>query len=112
MSRAEEYRASLYVDVKLPSGFTFKVRKVGPLAVARIMSEHNLTVDQINEGSMEFNIAFLEYAVVDPKLVSSDPKDDELQVEDLTNEDVKFLLNKIIDISGLSSDKNPLQKQK
>ena len=118
MSIKQEYKRKLIKEVLLPSGFKFKIKSIGPLFVSRLMSDNNLTTEEIQKGSNKFNSVMLKEAVIDPKL-SAEPTDDEdeLSVEDLTNEDVVFLLKEVISFSGLNAeekgkDKVPLRKQK
>lgn len=111
MSVASDYKKRLYKEVTLPSGFTFKIKAIGPFLVTRLMNKHNLTIDEIRRGSNIFNAELLCTAVVEPKL-SMEPSDDEntLCVEDILNEDLTRLLSEVIAFSGLREENNPLQK--
>lgn len=117
MSIKSDYKRKLIKEVDIPSGFKFKIRAIGPLFVSRLMAENNLTNEEIQAGSNKFNSLMLKEAVVEPKL-SLEPTDseDELSVEDITNNDVVFLLREIISFSGLKEENNkekvPLQKRK
>ena len=111
MSKSKEYKEKLYKIVKLPSGIEFKIKAVGPLRIAQIMSKEGLTTKDLSVGSNTFNKHLLVYSVVDPILTLEDTDDeDKLSVLDLTNDDATFLINEIIDFSKLRKT-DPLPKQ-
>jgi len=114
MSIAKEYKQSLIKEITLPSGFTFKIKAVGPLAISKIMADNNITMDDIEKGSTEFNIKLVSSAVIDPKVVESNAKEDELEACDILRDDLVFLINEILELSGLTQKKDsvPLSKQK
>jgi hypothetical protein len=104
MSIGSEYKKKLIKTVDLPSGFKFTIKSVGPLFITRLLTENNITTDEIQQGSNKFNSILLAEAVIDPKLnPNATDSNDELSVEDLLRGDVEFLLNEILSFSGLSS---------
>lgn len=114
MSIAKEYKQSLVKEITLPSGFTFTIKAVGPLAISKIMADNNITMEDIEKGSTDFNIKLVSSAVVEPKVVESNANEDELEACDILRDDLVFLINEILKFSGLTQNKDtvPLSKRK
>jgi len=111
MSIAEQYRARAQKSVKLPSGFTFVIRRIPPLLIPDLTFD---VPEDVKELSLEERrdltkklltemMKIFPSCVVEPRIVVGDevPKD-AIHFNDLDFDDLLSLFSAILEHSGLS----------
>ena len=114
---AKEYRKAMTKVIRLPSGFHFKIRKMPPSALAKLMkvygelppARRDLTPEEkerLRRTGMEkfadIIAAIIPDCVVEPKISTNPKSEDELSLQDLPSDDLFALLDEITAFSGLT----------
>ncbi|RLG45123.1 MAG: hypothetical protein DRN81_02665 [Thermoproteota archaeon] len=117
VTTAKEYREKMTKIVTLPSGFNFRIRKMPPLALAKLMSIYDealpatgreLTPEEEEKMKEIGKRRFAEIikvvipdCIVEPKVSLNPSSEDELSLDDLAADDIFKLLDEIMEFSGL-----------
>jgi len=114
-SKVQEYRKKHTKVVKVPSGFDFTIRPLSTVAVTRMMTGKSKADDFTSDPETLPKI--LELSIIDPKItLDSHGSEDTLSVEEIDKDDVMFLIDEIMNFSGLKGEDqgkiSPLPTQK
>jgi len=119
IAKAGEYRKTQSKVIRLPSGFYFKIRKMSPLAMAKLMDVYGDTLppgrreptpeetekmrDIGRKKFAEILKAVLPECIVEPKVSLTPASESELSLDDIASDDVFALLDEITTFSGLGA---------
>jgi len=117
IATAKEYRKTQTKVIRLPSGFYFRIRKMSPTAMAKLMEVYGETLppgrreptpeemERMREvGRKKFAEilkVILPTCIVEPKVSLNPTSEDELALDDLASDDIFALLDEITAFSGL-----------
>jgi len=120
IATAKEYRKAMTKVIRLPSGFHFRIRKMPPQAMAKLMDVYGEVLprgrreltpeerEQLREiGRRKFAEILkvvIPSSVVEPKIVEKVTTEDELSLDDLSSDDLFALLDEITAFSGLTAE--------
>jgi len=105
----QEYRKKHTKIVKAPSGFDFTIRPLPMVTIARMMAGKSTFGDLISDPETAFDDLInnpepleeiLQFSVIYPK-ISCSGSDNVLSVDEIHKDDIVFLINEIINFSGL-----------
>ena len=118
IATAEEYKSKQTKVIRLPSGFHFRIRKMSPTTMAKLMNvygdalpparreltpEETAKMQEIGRKKFaEILEAVVPKCVVEPK-ISANPGKNELALDDLSSDDIFALLDEITTFSGLAT---------
>lgn len=116
ISSGADYRKDRVKEYKLPSGFTFRIRKPNKAVLNDIMEimqvqfdpeQPELEVEGMNvEQQAKLMDVIISRCIVSPKIVFEyTEKDDELWIEDFDMVDAVDMTNEILQWAGLSEEK-------
>jgi hypothetical protein len=113
--KVDSYRTKHTKVVTVPSGFEFTIRSLSTVAITRMMKGGKSIEDF--QTDPETLPRILETSVVDPPIVSTGEGDeDHLSAEEIDKDDLLFLIDKIVEFSGLKVEEgameSPLPKPK
>jgi hypothetical protein len=102
--KVSEYRKKHTTTVTVPSGSEFVIRSLSAVALARIM-KGGKSIEDLRRDP-ETVPAILEISVIDPPITAAGRTGDEntLSAEEIGKDDLMFLMNKIIEFSGLKPE--------
>jgi len=102
-NKISEYRKKHTTKVMIPSGFEFGIQSLSTVALTRMMKGGKSIVDF--QSDPETLPSILETSVVDPNIVATGKGDENtLSAEEIDKDDLMFLIDKIIEFSGLKSE--------
>ena len=114
--KVDNYRTKHTKVINVPSGFEFTIRSLSTVAITRMM-KGGKTIEDF-QTDPETLPRILETSIVDPKVVAVGSGDeDHLSAEEIDKDDLLFLIDKIIEFSGLKVEEgevmeSPLPKPK
>lgn len=98
----KEYRKKVQPtkEVVAPSGFKFVLKRLNPFSLTELTNDFDLaTLD--TKANLELSRKLLVKGILSPPIVDADVGTSEaLGVGELTGEDVKFLMDEILALSG------------
>jgi len=105
VDKISEYREKHTTTVTIPSGFVFTIRSLSTVALTRMMKGGKSIVDF--QSDPETLPSILETSVIDPPIVAVGKGDEKtLSAEEIDKDDLMFLIDKIIEFSGLKPEES------
>jgi len=111
ITSAQEYKARRQKVVRLPSGALFKIRKISPKVLGQLFSALNVqpgNPEQLQQSFIDklplvIDILFPS-CIVEPRVEVNPSDPNVLSVDDIDPNDAFFLINAIMEFSGLTEE--------
>ena len=106
----KEYTERNRKTIESPSGMKFTIRKIPTRTYSKIEQLSSKVKKDISDGEAsekfyQMTLILLPACVMSPKISIDEYSDKKVHIDDIDVEDASFIVSKIYDFTGLSSEK-------